>query len=650
KRIEKALRFRWLRKKIAGSADGMFLEYYSILTRVVKQQKFDFVILENLLTLHAVSVIRKCDRSVSIIYDAHNVDSSLVEQSLRKNEADLKHLKKVQKTEGALHKKVDAILACSEQDRIRFLEMNDNKVAAIVIPNGVSIERMYDKGVNQDLPEYILFCGALWTQPNSEGLIWFYKNIWPGIRNIFPLLKLLIVGSGKLPVGYDEIYQDTSLVFTGSVEDVKPWYDKASIAIVPLLSGSGTRLKILEAMSLGLPVISTSKGAEGINYTKGVNIIIADEENKFEEKIINLLKDKEQRLSIQQHARTLVKENYNWDIIGDSLAGFINMSASKKPRETLKINFSSKWQEFENHHNQFTDILSQRYDVVISDDPDFYFFTHSFYNHEIKDYLNYKCHRVFFGYENVRADWKVCDYVLDSDFYNNNPRHKRYPLWARHDLKKLIVPKDLEEFKSKKKFCCIVVSNPNAKERIDFFHKLSAYKKVDSGGRYLNNIGYAVPNKQEFIKDYKFVISFENSSYAGYATEKIVEPMLVNSIPIYWGDPAIKRDFNTKSFININDFKSYDEAIEYIIQLDANYEKYLEVASQPWLNDNKIKEEFLEESLLNFFDFILKDSKRKKPVSKSLYLNYSNRFKLLKYKFASFKVKLNTFFARRIVN
>jgi hypothetical protein len=119
--------------------------------------------------------------------------------------------------------------------------------------------------------------------------------------------------------------------------------------------------------------------------------------------------------------------------------------------------------------------------------------------------------------------------------------------------------------------------------------------------------------------------------------------MLVNSIPIYWGDPAIQRDFNTKSFININDFKSYDEAIEYIIQLDANDEKYLEVASQPWLKDNKIEEEFLEESLFNFFNFILTDSKRKKPVAKSLFLNYSNRFKLLKYNVASFKVKLNTF-------
>lgn len=309
--------------------------------------------------------------------------------------------------------------------------------------------------------------------------------------------------------------------------------------------------------------------------------------------------------------------------------------------KNLKINFSKKWQQFENHHNQFTDLLSKRYNLIISDDPDFYFFTHSFYDNEIKDYLEYKCHRIFFGYENVRANWKICDYVLDSDFNKDNPRHKRYPLWARYDLKKLIIPKNLENYQRERKFCCMLISNPNAPERIDFFHKLSKYKKVDSGGRYLNNIGYPVQNKQEFIKDYKFVISFENSSYPGYATEKIVQPMLENCMPIYWGDPTIQKDFNTKSFININDFNSFEEAIEYVIEIDRNEQKYLEMASQPWLNNNEINNEYLENSLLDFFDFILEDSKTKKPVAKSFYNGYSRPFKLLKHIMNSKRLPIN---------
>jgi len=286
--------------------------------------------------------------------------------------------------------------------------------------------------------------------------------------------------------------------------------------------------------------------------------------------------------------------------------------------ETLKIKVSKYWQKFENIDNCFINRLSKRFNVVISDDPDFYFFTHAYYDNNIKDYLDYNCHRVFFGYENTRADWNICDYVLDSDYYYNNARHKRFPLWQRFDLTRLLQPKNIESFKSKKKFCCMLVSNPNATERIEFFQKLSKYKKVDSAGRYLNNIGHSVENKREFIKEYKFVISFENSSFPGYTTEKLVEPMLVNSIPIYWGDPEVGRDFNTESFVNINDFRSHDDAIKYIIELDKDEEKYLAKASKPWFNDNKLSSEYSEESLLDFFDFIIKDSKKKKPIAKSL--------------------------------
>lgn len=299
--------------------------------------------------------------------------------------------------------------------------------------------------------------------------------------------------------------------------------------------------------------------------------------------------------------------------------------------ETLKINFGYFFKGFDNHDNYFTRLLSKRYQVIVSEDPDFYFFTHSYYTGN-RDYLKFNCHRIFFGWENIRADWNICDYVFDSDFNNENPRHKRFPMWVSYGLTQLCTPKNISEFQRKKKFCCMLVSNPKATERIEFFHKLSAYKKVDSAGRYLNNIGHSVANKMDFIKDYKFVISFENSSYPGYTTEKLIEPMLVNSIPIYWGNPKVQVDFNTKSFVNINDFKSYDEVIEYIIELDRNEEKYLEVALRPWLNNNRIAEEFLEESFLDFFEFVIQDSKRKKPVAKSMLHRYIHEARILQRK------------------
>lgn len=298
--------------------------------------------------------------------------------------------------------------------------------------------------------------------------------------------------------------------------------------------------------------------------------------------------------------------------------------------ETIKINFGDFWPDFKNEDNYFTRILSLKYKVEISENPDFYFFTHPYNGRH--NYLRYKCHRIFLGWENARANWDICDYVLDSDFYENNPRHKRWPIWASWHPQKLTAPKDVSKFANKKKFCCMVVSNAKAKDRIDFFNKLSKYKQVDSGGRYLNNVGAPVADKMKFISDYKFVISFENSSSPGYTTEKLIEPMLVNSIPIYWGNAAVGKDFNTASFINISNIENYQEAIEKIIELDKDEEKYMAMAAQPWLNNNQLHQEFTQESLAAYFDFVIADSKTKKPVAKNKVKHFKHLVSLFIYR------------------
>jgi hypothetical protein len=296
----------------------------------------------------------------------------------------------------------------------------------------------------------------------------------------------------------------------------------------------------------------------------------------------------------------------------------------------LKIKFDQLYPGFNPLNNVYTRILSKKFNVEISDNPDFYFFTHSYYGTE--NYLNYKCHRIFYGGENVRADWNKCDYVIDSDFYKDNPRHLRFPLWALWKPSQLTAPKNEDNFLSKKKFCCMVVSNAKAKERIDFFNQLSKYKRVDSGGRFLNNIGLPVNDKIEFIKDYKFVISFENSSFPGYTTEKIIEPMLVNSIPIYWGNPLVSKDFNTKSFINIKNVNDFDKAIKSIIEIDNDDEKFLSMVREPWFNGNTIPKEVDEEALIDFFEFIIEDSKSKKPVARSFLQRNIHKMDLFKTK------------------
>ncbi len=309
---------------------------------------------------------------------------------------------------------------------------------------------------------------------------------------------------------------------------------------------------------------------------------------------------------------------------------------------TIKIKFDQLYPGFNSRENHFTFLLSKRFHVEISDDPDFYFFMNSYDGTE--NYLKYKCHRIFFGGENERANWNRCDYVIDSDFYENNPQHFRFPLWATWHPEQLTKPKNEANFLNKKKFCCMVVSNSKAKERIDFFNRLSKYKKVDSGGRFLNNIGSPVENKLDFIKDYKFVISFENSSYPGYTTEKLVEPMIVNSIPVYWGNPLVGKDFNTHSFINIKSVSHFDEAIERIIDMDKNEDKYLSLINEPWFKNNEVPQEVDTESFLDFFDFILADSKVRRPVAQSIFKKNIHQVERLRTK-AIFKInqKLKSF-------
>jgi hypothetical protein len=127
---------------------------------------------------------------------------------------------------------------------------------------------------------------------------------------------------------------------------------------------------------------------------------------------------------------------------------------------------------------------------------------------------------------------------------------------------------------------------------------------VDSGGRYINNIGGPIENKMEFISQYKFSIAFENKSQDGYTTEKLVEPMFCGSMPVYWGNKKVALDFNPASFINWDDYGSDEAVIERIIQLDQNEDLYEEVYNQPYFTGNEVNRYCNEERLVEFLSDI----------------------------------------------
>ncbi|MFA6570418.1 MAG: glycosyltransferase family 10 [Bacteroidota bacterium] len=271
----------------------------------------------------------------------------------------------------------------------------------------------------------------------------------------------------------------------------------------------------------------------------------------------------------------------------------------------IKVFFVDFWPVFDIKNNYFCDLLKQKYEIELDEnEPDFLFYSIFGTKHKY-----YSCKKIFFTGENVRPDFSECDYAFTFDFIENNPRHYRLPLYPLFgDCNQLLKEKNPEEIiKQKNDFCCFVNSNPTPKQRIKFFKKLSEYKKVNSGGRVLNNLGYRVADKMSFMRKHKFTIAYENNSFPGYTTEKIFEPMLVNSVPIYWGNPLVHLDFNPKSFINAHDYSTEEELIERIIEIDNNDKLYLEMLAEPYFTDNKVNRFIDNENILKQFDYIFKD-------------------------------------------
>jgi hypothetical protein len=214
--------------------------------------------------------------------------------------------------------------------------------------------------------------------------------------------------------------------------------------------------------------------------------------------------------------------------------------------------------------------------------------------------------------ENFKPDFKEYDYAFTCHELDD-PRNLRLPYYFPMDPQKLVRKSDESAeqiLASKTKFCGFLAGYANSKTRVrnEFFHKLCRYKKVDSGGRALNNLGHQVPPgspaKHQFLRPYKFNIAFENASIPGYTTEKIVEAMMARCIPLYWGNPEIAREFNPKSFINLLDFPSEEAMIDRITELDQDDAKYLEFLRQPYFHNNQPNEYYSRERLLNHFEKI----------------------------------------------
>jgi glycosyltransferase involved in cell wall biosynthesis len=171
-------------------------------------------------------------------------------------------------------------------------------------------------------PSSLVFNGALTYQANYTAAKYFLQEIFPLIRERRPDATLLITGSTQ-NVNLGDLAWSNNVKLTGYVADIRPLVASSSVCVVPLLDGGGTRIKILEAMALGTPVVSTTKGAEGIEARHGEHLLLADDAASFAECTVRLMRDPDLRQRLASQARRLVEERYDWKKIGEHFVGLV---------------------------------------------------------------------------------------------------------------------------------------------------------------------------------------------------------------------------------------------------------------------------------------------------------------------------------------
>jgi sugar transferase (PEP-CTERM/EpsH1 system associated) len=306
---------------------------------VLAEKDFDIVQVENIQLMGYLPIIRAARRQPLIVCDWHNIESELMsrygerEGNILRRSYARRTARLMRSFERRALDEFDAHVTVSERDAERLRNLN-SKARIFVIENGVDaahysdeqLEHAYVAWRTQQVPSNspirnrILFVGSMDYHANIDGAVSFSREVWRRLRDRKPDLNFTIVGRDPAPE-VRELALIPGIEVTGTVDDVRPYYRAAIAAVVPLKVGGGSRLKILEAMAAGVPVVSTTLGAEGLEVTHDKNILIADTAEKMIEATIKLIEKPEQRKQLLEAGRSLISNRYDWAKIGESLFG-----------------------------------------------------------------------------------------------------------------------------------------------------------------------------------------------------------------------------------------------------------------------------------------------------------------------------------------
>ncbi|MBD2101129.1 glycosyltransferase family 4 protein [Leptolyngbya sp. FACHB-261] len=299
------------------------------LDKILAEFQPHLVVFEELWLYAYLPVIKR--HKCQIILDAHNAETAMLHESIRAEAnqdsqvrlKQKKQLAKLESIERDFARQVDQVWACSAQDATLLRELAGLTKTVHVVPNGINLEAYESLQLGKfNLPDglkpqplTLIFPASFQYKPNAMGAQLLLEKVFPLVKKTYPESRLLLVGVNPTPVMLEAAQQDSDIIVTGKVPDMLPYLAASSIVVVPLLQGGGTRLKILEAFAAGRVVVSTSKGAEGLNAQNGEHLLISDSPEELASEICKIWSNPELGKLLASSAYQLVKAEYSWEMV-----------------------------------------------------------------------------------------------------------------------------------------------------------------------------------------------------------------------------------------------------------------------------------------------------------------------------------------------
>ncbi|WP_287154941.1 glycosyltransferase [Candidatus Solincola tengchongensis] len=234
-----------------------------------------------------------------------------VQRFSREGVSALFNLKGLRRFEFEMYADADLVLTLTPEGRQELLDIRPD-LRIEVVPHGVDVERFCVSG-ECEKEEAVMFLGNYPHDPNRDAVLYFHQRMWPRIRREVPSARFYVVGKDPTPDLLELAREDPSVVVTGTVEDVRPYFERSKVFVNPVRIGGGFRGKLLEAMAMGLPIVTTSLGAEGVEAEDGRDMVIADDPEEFAAAVIRLLRDDELCCRLGDSARRLAEERFSWE-------------------------------------------------------------------------------------------------------------------------------------------------------------------------------------------------------------------------------------------------------------------------------------------------------------------------------------------------